>query len=63
MIPAIMKVGTMPANHYWLWGNKPLSQYKQGDVVKFIKQKSLVNVWERGIIREMVNNFPFVELF
>ncbi len=62
MTPAIMKIGTMPANHYFLWGNCKLAELKAGDKIRFIRQKSLVNIWERGIVTSNKNNFPVIEL-
>ena len=61
MTPIIMKIGTMPAEHYWLWGNKKISSIKEGDRIKFIKQKSLTNIWEHGIVRKNDGDFPFVD--
>lgn len=62
MTPVIMKIGTMPASHYFLWGNRKLTELKPGDKIRFIRQKSLVNIWERGIVTSNKNNFPFIEL-
>jgi len=60
MQPAILKVGTMPTSHYWVWGNKKVSNYKPGDKIKFTEQKKNTP-WETGIVTDMVSTVPFIE--
>ena len=60
MQPAILKIGTMPTSHYWVWGNKKISDYEPGDRIKFTEQKKYGR-WENGIVTNMVSTVPFVE--
>ena len=62
MIPAILKIGTMPTRHYWVWGNKNIADYKPGDKIKFVEQKkNILRFWESGIVTDMVSAVPFIE--
>lgn len=64
MQPAIMKVGTWPSGCYWLWGSKPLSEYKTDDRIKFKSQSKEdygLTEWTRGRITGMSGDMPLVE--
>lgn len=60
MNAGILKIGTMPTKHYWISTNKPISDYRPGDRIKFREQKTMGS-WERGIVREMQIDVPFID--
>ena len=54
MIEAIMKVGTMPSGVYWVWGDKPITEYIVGDRIKFKSQFASDNIpnWTTGRVTQ-----------
>lgn len=63
MTPAILQIGTRPTYHYWVWGNKKISEYQVGDKIKFKRQNYKGRWWwESGEITGFCSkNIPMVE--
>jgi len=60
MNAGILKIGTMPLNHYHIRTNKRLSDYAPGDKITFREQAPGAR-WERGIVREIIIAAPRIE--
>jgi len=60
MEAGILKIGTMPLGHYFIRGNKKLSDYAVNDKIVFREQK-IPGIWERGIIKEIIIDIPRIE--
>lgn len=60
MEAGILKVGTMPTHHYFIWGNKRLADYHTGDKIRFREQKRRGD-WERGVVVDIKIDVPVIE--
>ena len=60
MNAGILKVGTMPATHYWIRGNRRLGDYRDGDWITY-REQGKNYPWEHGIVRDIIIDVPRVE--